>query len=209
MALGDDEKLLTLHQRFLEIQVHGSESAERTIQEVFLDPIVQTKLRAAAGIVLRNRGSNCVEYADLFQEAMLILCKRMSRGVCTYRDRGPKAFEGWIWTVCYHACCEAHRKHKSSAKAECISFGHEILEEIPDRTRMCGEVCEQSFWRILNDALASIEDEQERIVLTDWAAGLDGSETSRLRGIHQRTVYRLRQAGVRKLRRLLSAANVI
>lgn len=189
-----DLSLENLHARFVELFANNPDSADAIIQEVLMHPESQHRLEMAATVLLQRRATDRPFRTDLTQEAWVIVLQRFRAGHVQYTNEGAEKFGGWLWMLWYNACREAIRLVcKRGVEAPTPS-------QIAVENDALNEMIRVDEYRAMLEYIETVAQEPLRAVLFDWAAGLSGADTVRMRGLPSATVWRLRKEGLRLLR---------
>lgn len=174
---------------------------ERLLHEVLFHPVSQEKLHAAAAAVLRRWSQPVERCADLMQEAALDVLRRFRGRQVGFPGGTVDEFLGWHWTLWHNACRSAWRRIRNDDARQPRADGgldHRPYEEAYDSPRRADR------WPEVLQAILEIDDDALRETLIDWAAGLNGAESARRRGVSRGTISKRRRAGVRRLQERLA-----
>lgn len=188
--------LAELHQIVLRL-MHTAPSAGRghLINEVVSHGAFDGKLNTACGVLMKNHARNTDLLNDVRQAAILRLIERLTNDNLDYHDKGVDLFGGWLYRICRSACADAWKAMRPPGVAMQALANDQILSQCawhPDE--------EHQFDKLLR-AIDSITDPLLREIMLEFSSRLSLGESACRHELSRSVICRVRQKGVRLLRR--------
>jgi DNA-directed RNA polymerase specialized sigma24 family protein len=190
-----------LHTRFLE-RIDDLTASWQDLGELFITHEASLiKLRAAVGCLMGSAARDDANRAEVCAEAGLCVLRGFKRHrALRFRD-GVGSFDSWLYSVWKRAVQHAIRRQNRGLKL--LFVGHEVLECESSPNRRSVEAEEMLTIKEVWDAVAEMPAGSVRNIMLDWASGLSGADSARLRCCSEAWVSILRGRGVALVRKRL------
>ena len=195
------ESVEDLRVRFLNL-ISDQTVSWREVAELFITHEASLrKLRAASGVVLRLSAWDDATRSDVFAEAASTIVQAFERMRDLKYIDGEGSFDSWLYSVWKNAVLNAYRKVRRNPRLHLATLEHleqNAWPEIISESQKYLPTYEDAL-----EAIAGLPSGNTRDVMLDWAAGLNGAESARNRGVSEAWVSQLRKKGLQLVRHQL------